>query len=109
MSDTAYTAAAIGVAAITTMLTRGLPYLIFGRKKQLPKIVDYLGSVLPPAIMIILVVYCLRAVELTAFPYGLAELISVALVVGMQLWKRNILYSILLGTACYMILIRTVF
>ena len=109
MSDTAYTAAAIGVAAITTMFIRGLPYLLFGRKRKLPKIVDYLGSALPPAIMIILVVYCLRSIELTAFPYGLAELISVALVVGMQLWKKNILYSILLGTACYMILIRTVF
>ena len=109
MSDTVYTAAAIGIAAIMTMLTRGLPYLLFGRKKKLPKIIDYLGSFLPPAIMIILVVYCLRSIKLTVFPYGLAELISVALVVGMQLWKKNILYSILLGTACYMILIRTVF
>lgn len=109
MPDTIYTSAAIGVAAIMTMLTRGLPYLLFGRKKQLPKIVEYLGSVLSSAIMIILVVYCLRDIKLTSFPYGLAELISVALVVGLQLWKRNILLSILLGTACYMILIRTVF
>jgi len=109
MSDTAYSAAAIGIAAIMTMLTRGLPYLMFGGKKKLPKIVTYLGEVLSPAIMIILVVYCLRDIKLTTFPYGLAELISVVLVVVMQLWKKNILLSILLGTACYMILIRTVF
>lgn len=109
MSDTVYTAAAIGIAAIMTMLTRGLPYLMFGGKKKLPKVVTYLGEVLPPSIMIILVVYCLRDIKLTVFPYGLAELISVILVVGMQLWKKNILISILLGTACYMILIRTVF
>ena len=109
MSDTVYTTAAIVIAAIVTMLTRGLPYLLFGSKKEPPKIVSYLGTVLSPAIMIILVVYCLRDTKLSAFPYGLAELISVAVVVALQLWKKNILLSILLGTACYMLLIRTVF
>jgi len=109
MFDTFYTSAAIGVAAIMTMLTRGLPYILFGSKKEPPKIVSYLGSVLSPAIMIILVVYCLRDIKPTVFPYGLAELISVSLVVIMQLWKKNILISILLGTACYMLLIRTIF
>jgi len=108
MSDTVYTAAAVGIASLMTILTRGLPYLMFGGKKEAPKIVNYLGSVLSPAIMVILVVYCLRDIKLTTFPYGLAELISVALVVILQLWKKNILISILLGTACYMILIRTV-
>ena len=109
MSDTVYTTAAIVIAAIVTMLTRGLPYLLFGSKTEPPKIVSYLGTVLSPAIMIILVVYCLRDTKLTVFPYGLAELISVAVVVALQLWKKNILLSILLGTACYMLLIRTVF
>jgi branched-subunit amino acid transport protein AzlD len=109
MSDTVYIASAVGVCAAVTMLVRGLPYLMFGGKRQLPKMVTYLGSVLPSSIMIILVVYCLRNIKLTVFPYGLAELISVAVVLIMQIWKKNTFLSILLGTACYMILIRTVF
>jgi len=109
MSDTVYIASAVGICAIVTMFVRGLPYLMFGGKRQLPKIVTYLGSVLPSSIMIILVVYCLRNIKLTVFPYGLAELISVAVVLIMQIWKKSTLISILLGTVCYMILIRTVF
>lgn len=109
MSETVYNAAAIGIAAAVTWFVRWLPYMVFGGKKQLPKIVLYLGSVLPSAIMIILVVYCLRGIELRVFPHGLAELISVALVVILQFWKKNLFLSIFMGTACYMILIRTVF
>ena len=109
MSETAYTVAAVSAAAIITWLTRGLPYLMFGGKRKLPKIVTFLGTVLPSAIMIILVVYCLRSINITTFPYGLVELISVLLVIVMQTWKKNTLLSILIGTACYMILIRTVF
>ncbi len=109
MSETLYTAAAIGIAALMTYFVRGLPYMMFGGKKDLPKIVLYLGSVLPPAIMIILVVYCLRSIELRVSPYGLPEIISVALVAILQFWRKNLFLSIFLGTACYMILIRTVF
>lgn len=109
MSKTALTAATIGVVALITWLCRGTPYLAFGGKKQLPKIVVYLGTALPSSIMIILVVYCLRNMHFTSYPYGLAELISVALVVGLQVWKKNTFISIFAGTACYMILIRTAF
>lgn len=109
MSETIYTFAAIGAATLMTCLTRGLPYLMFGGKSELPKIVTFLGTVLPSAIMIILVVYCLRSIDLASFPYGLAELISVLLVIVLQTWRKNTLLSILVGTACYMVLIRTIF
>lgn len=95
--------------SLVTGLTRALPYLLFGGKKELPVTVHYLGAVLPASIMIILVIYCLRNIDLTAFPYGLAELLSVAIVIVAQVTRKNTLLSILLGTACYMILIRTVF
>jgi branched-subunit amino acid transport protein AzlD len=48
-------------------------------------------------------------IDLTEFPFGLAELVSVAFVVIVHLWRKNILLSIAGGTLCYMILIRTVF
>lgn len=108
MSDT-YMIAAVGLVTLVTMFDRGLPYLLFGGKKEMPKMVSYLGNVLPAAIMIILVVYLLRGINISAFPHGLPELISVVLAAAVQLWKKNNIISIIAGTACYMILIRTVF
>jgi branched-subunit amino acid transport protein AzlD len=95
------------VVALVTGLTRALPYLLFGGRKDLPGIVHYLGTVLPASIMIILVIYCLRNIDLTVFPFGMAELLSVGIVIVAQVTKRNAFFSIFLGTACYMILIRT--
>ena len=100
---------AIAVVALMTWFTRAVPYLLFGGKTELPDTVRYLGTVLPASIMVILVGYCLRDIDLTAFPFGLAEIVSVAVVIALQWMKRNTILSILMGTACYMILIRTVF
>ncbi len=108
MNNTLQTAAIIGVIALMTWITRGLPYLLFSRKAP-PPIVTYLGAALPPAIMVILVVYCLRHTGFALPPHGAPALISVLVVVVLQVWKRNTLLSIFLGTVCYMLLIRTVF
>lgn len=97
------------LVAACTFLTRVLPFLFFGGQKSVPKAVNYLGKILPPAIMAILVVYCLKGISFAQAPYGAAELLSAALVVVLHLWKRNNLLSIGLGTACYMILIQVVF
>ena len=94
----------IAVMAAVTMLTRFLPFLIF--RKKTPSFVVYLGKVLPPAIIGMLVIYCLKDVSLAKAPFGMPELIAGASVVLLQLWKRNSLISILAGTAVYMLLIR---
>lgn len=107
--DFIFSAITLIVVAFITGLTRAIPYLLLGKKKEIPTTVHYLGTVLPASIMIILVIYCLRNINLTAFPFGLAEFISVALVIILQVTKKNTFISILLGTACYMILIRTIF
>jgi branched-subunit amino acid transport protein AzlD len=107
--DIGASAATLVVVALVTWLTRALPHLLFGGQRELPATVSYLGAVLPAAIMIILVVYCLRGITLSAFPYGLAELISVGIVIIAQVLRQNIFLSIFLGTLCYMILIRTIF
>lgn len=99
----------IAIVAMVTWLTRAIPYILFGGQKELPETVEYLGNVLPASIMIILVIYCLRNINLTAFPFGLAELISVAVVILAQLVKEDSIFSMILGTICYMVLIRTVF
>ncbi len=101
-------AAVICIVAAATALIRGLPYLVFG-KRELPDMAVYLGNVLPGAIMVILVVYCLRGIRLTGFPYGGPELLATLCVALLQIWRKNTLLSVSAGTILYMILIRTVF
>ena len=98
----------IAVIALVTIALRFIPFLIFGNRET-PKYISYLGRVLPFAIMGMLVVYCLRNMDLIAMPFGIPEIISCALVVGLHLWKKNTLLSILGGTVCYMVLVQMVF
>ena len=89
--------------------TRFLPFLIFGENRKTPPIIEYLGKVLPFAIMGMLVVYCLKDVSVLRFPYGLPEIISCVVVAALHVWKRNSLLSIGGGTVCYMLLVQLVF
>lgn len=97
----------IAAMAIMTILIRFLPFLVF--RKQTPKYISYLGRVLPPAIIGMLVIYCLKDITPSAEPFGIPELIAGACVALLQVWKRNSLISILAGTLIYMILIQVVF
>ena len=98
----------VAVVAAVTIGLRFLPFALF-RGRETPKFITYLGKVLPFAIMGMLVVYCLRGIYFSAMPFGIPELVSVALVAGLHLWKRNTLLSIISGTVCYMILVQMVF
>ena len=82
------------LCALGTMLTRFLPFLVFNPKKPTPKYIQYLGSALPGAIFGMLVVYCLRNVDVLHFAYGLPELIAIAVTISLHLWKRQMLLSI---------------
>ena len=97
------------VAILVTMSTRFLPFLIFGEKRKTPPIIEYLGKVLPCAIMGMLVVYCLKDVTILSPPYGLPEIIACVVVAALHVWKRNSLLSIGGGTVCYMLLVQLVF
>ena len=97
----------IAVMAAVTFLLRALPFLAF--RKKTPEYVSYLGRVLPPAIIGMLVIYCLKDVSFMTAPYGGPELIAAACVIGMQIWKRNSLVSILTGTIVYMLLVQRFF
>ena len=99
----------IAVAVLVTMATRFLPFLIFGEKRKTPAVIEYLGTVLPCAIMGMLVVYCLKDVSFLSSPFGLPELISCVVVAALHVWKRNSLLSIGGGTVCYMLLVQLVF
>lgn len=97
------------ILAGATLATRAIPFLLFPAHKQTPAYVQYLGRVLPQAMVGLLVVYCLKGVSVTTWPFGLPEALGVALVVALHLWKRNTLLSIGAGTAAYMALVQLVF
>ncbi len=99
----------IMLVALTTFATRVLPFLLFPKGKEIPKIIQYLGKVLTPAIVGMLVVYCLRNTQVLTGSHGVPEMIAVVLTAGLHLWKRNNLLSIGAGTICYMFLIQVVF
>ena len=101
-----HSALIITVMALVTALTRFLPFWVFDGKRKVPGWIRYLGSVLPYSIMAMLVVYCLKDTSLASLSGWLPRAISVAAVVGLHVWKRNTLLSIIGGTACYMVLIR---
>ena len=99
----------IGLCSVATMLTRFLPFLIFSGKRDLPAFIKYIGKVLPAAIFGMLIVYCLKGVSVLEFSHGIPELIAIATVIGIHLWKRQMLLSISTGTVVYMLLVQLVF
>ena len=101
--------AIILAVSLGTQITRWLPFLLFPESKQPPKVVLYLGKVLPPAMMGLLTVYCFKNVAWLSGTHGAPELLASAAVVGLHLWKRNVLFSIAGGTVLYMVLVQAVF
>ena len=105
MPEAIYPLAAIGVVAAVTWALRAFPFLLFGGR-PLPAAVRYLGMALPPAIMTVLVVYCLRDTVFVRAPWGVPEAAACALTGILQAARKNMYLSIIAGTACYMLLIR---
>lgn len=99
----------IAIIALGTVVTRFLPFLLFPADKATPKVIERLGKLLPGAVFSLLVVYCLKNVELLSGTHGLPEAIAIAGVMLLHLWKRQMLLSIAGGTVLYMILVQTIF
>ncbi len=105
----AQTLASIAVMAAVTFLTRALPFLLFDRGDHPPKLVLYLGRVLPPAIIAMLIVYCFRGVTFAATGGWLPAFAAGLTAVLLHLWKGNDLLSIFGATIFYMVLVQGVF
>ena len=104
--DTIHSLIIVAMVALATQITRWTPFLLFSGDKKLPKVVEDLGRLLPPAMMGLLVVYSLRSTDLLGGSHGIPEAIAVAVTAGLHLWRRNTLLSILAGTVCYMLLVQ---
>ena len=103
------TLASIAVMAAVTFLTRALPFLLFDRGDHPPKLVLYLGRVLPPAIIAMLIVYCLKGVTFATPAGWVPSLLAGGTAVLLHIWKGNDLLSIFGATVFYMILVQGVF
>ncbi len=99
----------ITIAAVVfgTMTTRFLPFIIFPEGKTPPAFIRYLGTVLPYAVIGLLVVYCLKDVPGSASK-GIPEALAILFILILHKWKSNTLLSIAGGTIFYMVLVQTV-
>ena len=105
--EIAYMLGIVAVGFAVNYALRALPFLLFaGRARELPKGVERLGRVISPVIILGLIVYSFATLAIgpdkapawkTAWPY-----LAGAATVGLQLWRRNPLASIVTGTVLYM-------
>ncbi|MGB9939377.1 branched-chain amino acid transporter permease [Methanosarcina sp.] len=95
----------IAVIALATFATRALPFLFFGSREP-PAMLSVIEKNLPPMILLLLVIYCLKDVQWFSAPYGIPELFTIGIVAWLHLWKRNAMLSIFTGTALYMVFVQ---
>lgn len=104
MNNDIKTIIVILICGFCTFVIRAIPFLIFGGKKKLPAIVEYLGVVSPPAVIAILVVYCFKTIGTDV---NNLELILAGIATAIvHIAFKNTLLSVFLGTVCYMVLLR---
>ena len=109
MTDSGPAIIVIAVMGLAVLATRIVPVLVFGRGEKVPEFILYLGRVVPYTAMGLLIVYCLRDMPVLEAPHGLPEIIALAVVTGTYLWRRNTIFSVVIGTALYMFLVQSVF
>lgn len=88
------------IVMIGTMFTRCISFVIFPSNKEPPEYIKYLGEVLPPAIMGLLIIYCMRNVLYEEFSV-ISEVIAIIFIIIIHNWKRNVFFSITTGTGLY--------
>ena len=95
----------IGLCVLGTMTTRFLPFLVFRENRETPKFIQYVGKFLPSAVFGMLVVYCLRNINILQGTHGIPEFISILVTARLHIWKHQMLISIAGGTICYILLL----
>ena len=92
----------IAAVVLATMLTRFLPFLIFPEGRTPPAAITYLSTVLPYAVIGLLVVYCLKDAVFPGGP-GRPGRLAIVFTAALQKWKKNPLLSSAGGPIAYMI------
>ena len=112
-SQTTLIIAVIAVTSGVTIILRALPFLLFSSGKKCPPVVGYIGKVLSPAAIAMLVIYCYcdvyKGKDFFTSGAGIPEFAASLVTVALHLWKRNPLLSIICGTAVYMVMVQKLF
>lgn len=95
------------VIVVVTFLSRALPFMIFNSKRNAPSFLHYLGKVLPNAIVGMLIVYCLKGMDISSFPFGANEVLALGCVIVLQFLFKLPILSIVAGTGLYMYLVQS--
>jgi len=104
-----YSVFIIAFIAVLTFGARFFPFAVFSRGGSPPAAVKYIGNILPPAVMIMLVIYCVRHVTPSVWPHGIPEGISIAAVALLYKLTKNSLVAMVGGTILYMVLVQVIF
>lgn len=99
----------IAMVASGTVITRFLSFIAFPPGRNTPKYIQYLGMVLPAAVLGLLVIYCFKDVNFLSGSHGVPELSAVAVVSLLHIWKRKMFLSMAGGTIVYMVLVQFIF
>lgn len=97
------------IIAAATLIIRFLPFIIIRNSIAERRYIKFLGDMMPYSMIALLVIYCLKDVNLIKYPYGIPELISIAIIIVLHIFKRNVLISIGVGTVIYMFLVQVIF
>ncbi len=103
MPSTGYIVAAIAVAAAVTVALRAAPFALPPNMRNAPVTV-FLRRAMPAGAVLILAVYCLMAIDLSGPRNGVPEMVGAAVTIGVHLWRRNLLLSLVAGTAACVLL-----
>ena len=101
-----YAILVILLMGLVTFGLRAFPFLVFRGEKELPKLMKDLGDLLPASVMAVLIIYCLKDAPADFAGVGIWQLVGIAVTAVSYKLKRSTFLSLVLGTACYMILLR---
>ena len=101
-----YLLGAVTVCAAVTFGLRALPFAAVDTLRRVPMIAN-IGRWMPAGAVLILAIYGLHGIEASTSTHGIAELSGVAVVIALQLWRRNMVLSLVAGTALCALLTNT--
>lgn len=103
MSDPLYLLAGVLISGAITWSLRAVPFVMIAPLRR-SELIRYLGDRMPVGIMLILTIYTLRGISFGDLASGPSALVALAVTVGLQLWRRNMMLSIFAGTAVHVAL-----
>jgi branched-subunit amino acid transport protein AzlD len=95
-----YLVMVIAIMSVATFATRLPPFVLFSGREQHP-LLQFIARYTPPMVMTILVIYMLKSVDYLSAE-GLYAFIALFVTIGVHLWRRNALVSIVTGPAVFM-------